>query len=317
MSSRRAIRTVRRRLIQVVPVILIVTFVVFGLIQLIPGDIAVTLAGDNASDQRLAEIRALYGLDRPFLVQYFDWLWGAVHGDLARSLISGEEVMTSLSRTFPLTLLIVVLAMLISMVIGIPLGILAALRPNSIIDGAVMGLASVGIAIPNFWLAMILVATFALSLGWLPATGAVAFSDDPIRALEHAILPATALAAGGIAEVARQLRTSLVDILGSQYVRTLHAKGLPGGAVLWKHGLKNVSVNLLTVIGLLANRLLAATVVVETVFAIPGVGNLIVNAALARDFPVVQGVVLTMIVFVVGLNLIIDMLYVVFDPRVR
>jgi peptide/nickel transport system permease protein len=225
--------------------------------------------------------------------------------------------MTSLSRTFPLTLLIVVLAMLISMVIGIPLGILAALRPNSIIDGAVMGLASVGIAIPNFWLAMILVATFALSLGWLPATGAVAFSDDPIRALEHAILPATALAAGGIAEVARQLRTSLVDILGSQYVRTLHAKGLPGGAVLWKHGLKNVSVNLLTVIGLLANRLLAATVVVETVFAIPGVGNLIVNAALARDFPVVQGVVLTMIIFVVGLNLIIDMLYVVFDPRVR
>lgn len=317
MSSRRAIRTVRRRLIQVVPVILIVTFVVFGLIQLIPGDIAVTLAGDNASDQRLAEIRALYGLDRPFLVQYFDWLWGAVHGDLARSLISGEEVMTSLSRTFPLTLLIVVLAMLISMVIGIPLGILAALRPNSIIDGAVMGLASVGIAIPNFWLAMILVATFALSLGWLPATGAVAFSDDPIRALEHAILPATALAAGGIAEVARQLRTSLVDILGSQYVRTLHAKGLPGGAVLWKHGLKNVSVNLLTVIGLLANRLLAATVVVETVFAIPGVGNLIVNAALARDFPVVQGVVLTMIIFVVVLNLIIDMLYVVFDPRVR
>lgn len=317
MSSRRAIRTVRRRLIQVVPVILIVTFVVFGLIQLIPGDIAVTLAGDNASDQRLAEIRALYGLDRPFLVQYFDWLWGAVHGDLARSLISGEAVMTSLSRTFPLTLLIVVLAMLISMVIGIPLGILAALRPNSIIDGAVMGLASVGIAIPNFWLAMILVATFALSLGWLPATGAVAFSDDPIRALEHAILPATALAAGGIAEVARQLRTSLVDILGSQYVRTLHAKGLPGGAVLWKHGLKNVSVNLLTVIGLLANRLLAATVVVETVFAIPGVGNLIVNAALARDFPVVQGVVLTMIIFVVGLNLIIDMLYVVFDPRVR
>ena len=317
MSSRRAIRTVRRRLIQVVPVILIVTFVVFGLIQLIPGDIAVTLAGDNASDQRLAEIRALYGLDRPFLVQYFDWLWGAVHGDLARSLISGEEVMTSLSRTFPLTLLIVVLAMLISMVIGIPLGILAALRPNSIIDGAVMGLASVGIAIPNFWLAMILVATFALSLGWLPATGAVAFSDDPIRALEHAILPATALAAGGIAEVARQLRTSLVDILGSQYVRTLHAKGLPGGAVLWKHGLKNVSVNLLTVIGLLANRLLAATVVVETVFAIPGVGNLIVNAALARDFPVVQGVVLTMIIFVVGLNLIIDMLYVVFDPRAR
>ncbi|MBA77974.1 MAG: peptide ABC transporter [Tistrella sp.] len=317
MSSRRAIRTVRRRLIQVVPVILIVTFVVFGLIQLIPGDIAVTLAGDNASDQRLAEIRALYGLDRPFLVQYFDWLWGAVHGDLARSLISGEEVMTSLSRTFPLTLLIVVLAMLISMVIGIPLGILAALRPNSIIDGAVMGLASVGIAIPNFWLAMILVATFALSLGWLPATGAVAFSDDPIRAQEHAILPATALAAGGIAEVARQLRTSLVDILGSQYVRTLHAKGLPGGAVLWKHGLKNVSVNLLTVIGLLANRLLAATVVVETVFAIPGVGNLIVNAALARDFPVVQGVVLTMIIFVVGLNLIIDMLYVVFDPRVR
>ena len=173
-----------------------------------------------------------------------------------------------------------------------------------------------GVAIPNFWLAMILVAIFALGYNWFPATGSVPLGQDPKAALLHATLPALALAAGGIAEVSRQLRSSLVDILASQAVRTLHAKGLSPTAILWKHGLKNVSVNLLTVVSLLANRLLAATVVVEAVFAIPGMGNLIVNAALHRDFPVVQGVVFAMVLVVVAINLLTDVLYSVLDPRI-
>ncbi len=245
------------------------TFIVFGLLKLVPGDVAVTLAGDNASEQRIAEIRELYGLNQPFLLQYGSWLWKAAHGDLSSSLISNEAVLTSIQRCLPHTLLIVALALFMAMLVGIPLGIAAATKPGSWIDGFVMAIASLGVAVPNFWLGMLLVAFFSLQLNWLPATGAVSLMKDPWASLSHAILPAVALASGGIAEVARQLRSSLVEILSSQQVRTLHAKGLPPSSILWRHGLKNVSVNLLTVVSLLANRLLAATVVVEAVFAIP------------------------------------------------
>ncbi len=305
-----------RRLLQIVPVIMLATFVVFGLLQLVPGDIAVTLAGENASDARIVQIRQSYGLDRPFLVQYASWLWNALHLDLSRSYLSNEPVLDQILHRFPTSLLIVGGALTISLVIGIPLGILAATRPGSRLDTTVTSLASLGVALPNFWLAMILVATFALSFHWFPATGAVALGKDPGLALWHATLPSLALAAGGVAEVVRQLRSALIEILSSQYVRTLRAKGLSPASILWKHGLKNVSVTLLTVIGLLVNRLLGATVVVEAVFAIPGMGSLIVHAAIHKDFPVVQGVVLAMVVIVICLNLLIDVLYTILDPRV-
>ena len=316
MVTRARRRLIARRLLQVVPIVVLATFIVFGLLKLVPGDIALTLAGDNASDERIAEIRQLYGLDRPFLVQYASWLWKALHGDLSKSLLSGEPVLSSIARSFPNTLLIVALAMAIALILGIPLGIAAASRPHETLDKTVMAVASIGIAVPNFWLAMILVAIFALQLNWLPATGSAPLSAGIREALGHAILPALALAAGGIAEVSRQLRSSLIDILSSQAVRTLHAKGLSPSVILWKHGLKNVSVNLLTVISLLANRLLAATVVVEAVFAIPGMGNLIVHAAIHRDFPVVQGVVFAMVLVVVTINLLAEVLYGVLDPRI-
>lgn len=309
-------RTIARRLLQAVPVVVLSTFIVFGLLKLVPGDVAVTLAGDNASDQRIAEIRQLYGLDRPMLLQYGVWLADAAQGNLSKSLVSNEAVLTSIKRSLPHTLLIVVMAMSIALAIGIPLGIAAASKPGSLVDGAVMAVASLGVAVPNFWLGMLLVAFFALQLGWLPATGAVSVFDNPWQAIRHALLPAIALASGGISEVARQLRSSLVEIMSSQAVRTLHAKGLAPSAILWRHGLKNVGVNLLTVISLLANRMLAATVVVEAVFAIPGMGGLIVNAAIHRDFPVVQGVVFVMVLIVVSVNLLSDILYNVLDPRV-
>jgi len=305
-----------RRLLQVVPVVVLATFVVFGLIKLLPGDVAVTLAGENATEQRIAEIRHLYGLDRSFLVQYAGWVWNALHGDLSRSLLSGEPVADAIIRCFPTTLLIVALALLLSLAAGIPLGMAAATKPGTWLDSLIMGFASLGVAVPNFWLAMILVATFALAYTIFPATGSVPFSVNPVDAIRHATLPAAALAAGGVAEVARQLRSSLVEVLSSQHVRTLHAKGLAPGSILWKHGLRNVSVNLLTVAGLLANRLLAATVVVEAVFAIPGMGNLIVRAAIHRDFPVVQGVVFAMVVVVIATNLLVDLLASLLDPRI-
>lgn len=314
--SRSQISLIGRRLVQIAPVVVLATVVVFGLLQLVPGDIAVTLAGDNASDARVAEIRHLYGLDRPFYEQYASWLWHAMQGDLSKSILSGEPVLQSILRRFPNTLLIVGCALLLSLLVGVPLGIVAATRPGSRTDAFVTSIASLGVAVPNFWLAMILVATFALGWNFFPATGAAALSADPVKALRHATLPSIALAAGGIAEVARQLRSSLVEVLSSQYVRTLHAKGLSPTMILWKHGLKNVGVNLLTVIGLLVNRLLGATVVIEAVFAIPGVGSMVVYAAIHKDFPVIQGVVLAMVLIVITLNLLIDVLYTIVDPRV-
>jgi peptide/nickel transport system permease protein len=309
-------RVIRRRLIQAVPVLVLATLVVFGLLKLMPGDIAITLAGENATEARIAEIRALYGLDRPFLVQYGSWLFNALQGDLAKSLASGEAVVVSIGRSFPNTLLIVVLAMAVALTMGLLLGMLAASRPDSLLDRFVTSIASLGIAVPNFWLAMILVSWLALEFGWFPATGAVALAQDPLKALHHAILPALALAGGGMAEVSRQLRSSMVEYLSSPPVRTLHAKGLSPASILWKHGLKNVGVNLITVATLLFNRMLAATVVVEAVFAIPGMGGLIVNGALTRDLPVVQGVVFVMVLVVITVNLIADVLYTVLDPRI-
>ncbi len=316
MAQASAIRVVGRRLLQAAPVLVLATFIVFGLLKLLPGDVAVTLAGDNATDQRIEEIRRIYGLDRSFLVQYAAWLWKAVHGDLSQSILSGEAVLVSIARCFPHTLLIVAMALALALALGVPLGVLAATRPDRFIDRAVMTIASVGIAVPNFWLAMILVSLFALKWNIFPATGAVAFSQSPSQAIWHALLPALALAAGGMAEVARQVRGSLLDILSSQFVRTLRAKGLKPSTILWKHGLKNVAVNLLTVTGLLFNRLLAATVVVEAVFAIPGMGNLIVHAAIQRDFTVVQGVVFAMVIVVILVNLLTDVLCAIVDPRI-
>ena len=316
MLTRNCLRLIRRRLLQIAPVIVLATFVVFGLQQLVPGDIAVTLAGDNATDARIAEIRTLYGLDRPFFVQYGSWLWDALHGDLGKSILSGEPVLDSIERRFPTSLLIVGCALTLSLAIGIPLGILAATHRGSRIDAFVTSIASLGVALPNFWLAMLLVATFALNWNFFPATGASPLSAGIGKALHYAALPAFALAAGGIAEVARQLRSSLVEVLSSQYVRTLHAKGLSPTAILWKHGLKNVSVNLLTVIGLVFNRLLGATVVIEAVFAIPGIGSMVVHAAIHKDFPVIQGVVLALVMIVISVNLLIVVLYTVLDPRI-
>ena len=317
MARRSPAKVIGSRLLQALPVILLATFMVFSLLKLVPGDIAVTLAGDNASDIRIAEIKRIYGLDRPFMVQYGAWFGKAVQGDLSQSLLSGEKVVDSISRAFPNTLLIVAIALMLALATGIPMGIAAAIKPNGWVDKIVSMVASLGVAIPGFWLAMILVAEISLKLNWLPATGAKSFTVSPWDAIRHALLPAIAIAAYGMAEVARQLRGSLLEVLSSQYVRTLHAKGLSMSRILWQHGLKNVSVNLFTIVSLLVNRMLAATVVVEAVFAIPGLGSLIVRGAIQRDFPIVQGVVFAMVIVVILVNLIADLLCAAVDPRIE
>ncbi|MGH7073204.1 MAG: ABC transporter permease [Stellaceae bacterium] len=310
------LRLIGRRLLQFVPIVIFATFVVFFLLQLVPGDPALSLAGDYASAKRIAEIRHEYGFDQPIIVQYGIWLWHVVHGNLGRSLFSSEPVLQLIHDRLPNTLLIAVYALIVSSVIGIPLGMLAATRQGSKIDIIVTSIASLGVAIPSFWLAIILALHFSLYHRWFPTMGAVSLFTDPWSAIAHATLPAISLAVAVIAVLARQVRSDLLEVLDQQYMRTLRAKGLAPGAILWKHGLRNVSATMVTLVGLQVNRLFSGAVVIEAVFAIPGIGSLVTYSALNKDFPVVQGIVLVVVLIVISVNLLVDIITALLDPRV-
>jgi peptide/nickel transport system permease protein len=311
-----AARLVARRLWQLLPIVVFATLVVFALLQLVPGDPALILAGEYASPERIEEIRALHGFDRPLIVQYLSWFWKVLHGDLGISLMSSAPVLELIMQRMPNTILIAVYALTIAATVGISLGVLAATRAGSAADAFVTSTASLGVALPSFWLAILLVATLALDLHLFPATGARPLTTSPGEAIRHATLPAIALAVGVIAELARQVRSALIEVLGSQYVRTLQAKGLGPMAILWKHGLRYISVTLLTLLGLAVNRLFSGAVVIEAVFAIPGAGSLVAYSAINKDFPVVQGTVLVFVVIVILVNLTVDILNALLDPRV-
>lgn len=304
------------RLLQLLPIIVLATFVVFFLLHLVPGDPALVLAGEYASEERLAEIRKLYGFDQPLIVQYGLWLLQVAKGDLGQSLLSSQPVLEIILYRLPNTLLITAYALIVAALIGIPLGVLAATKVGTKVDSFVTGVASLGVALPSFWLAMLLVLHFSLGLRLFPTTGAAPFLEEPLKAIHHATLPAIALAVSVIAELARQVRSALLEVLNSQYIRTLRAKGLSPTAILWQHGLRNISVTLLTILGLQVNRLLSGAVVIEAVFAVPGVGSLVSYSAINKDFPVVQGTVLILVTFVIIINLVVDILSALFDPRV-
>lgn len=310
------VRLIGRRLLQLIPIIVFATFVVFMLMQLMPGDPALMLAGDYATKARIIEIRHLYGFDQPLIVQYGIWLWHAVQGNLGLSLFSSEPVTQLIAHRLPNTIVLAVYALVMAAVVGVPLGVVAATRQGSKLDNFVTSLASLGVAMPSFWLGIVLVAQFSLKLHVFPATGAVPFSSDPLQSLWYATLPAIALAVGVVAVLARQIRSALLEVLNSQYMRTLRAKGLSSGSILWKHGMRNVSATMLTVLGLQVNRLFSGAVVIEAVFAIPGVGSLVSYSAINKDFPVVQGVVLIVVTIVIVVNLAVDVLSALLDPRV-
>jgi peptide/nickel transport system permease protein len=310
-------RIVLQRLGILVPTVLLASFVVFLLIQLVPGDPAISILGEQASQEQLAQLREDLGLNDPVVVQYVRWLGDAVQLDLGKSISTREGVIEGIRRTLPVTLQIVVFALLVSAAVGIPAGVIAARRANSAGDQILTSLSSLGIAMPSFWLGLILVSVFALQLDLLPATGFVRLTEDPVESLKHTVLPAFAIGIVGAAEVMRQLRGVMIEVLASDHVRTLRAKGLPVRSIVWRHALKNSAVPLATILGLQVNRFLGATVVIEAVFGIGGLGTLVVNATQKQDFPVVQGVVLTMVVIVIVVNLVVDISYRLIDPRIR
>jgi peptide/nickel transport system permease protein len=306
-----------RRLLAVIPLLFIVTIIVFGLILLVPGDPAVTLAGENATEERIDEIRSELGLDDSVLEQYGRWLGDAVQGDLGTSLYSSSSVVELISPRFSTTVVLAAGALVVALLVGIPAGMVAAARQGSWIDRLVTLGATAGVALPSYFLAMLLVLFFAIRNPWLPATGYVPFGDDPWLWFKGLILPSIALGSSGAAVVARQLRSALIDVFHQDYVRTARAKGLRPTKVVMKHSLKNAAIPLVTVLGLQVSFLLGGTVVIEQIFGIPGLGQLAVTAVTEGDLPVIQGIVIVATLVVVAANLVVDVLYGYLNPKVR
>lgn len=310
-------RAVVRRLLALIPLLLVVSFMVYLLLLLTPGDPAITLAGDNPTPEQIAEVRSQLGLDDPLIVQYGRWAADALRGDLGTSLYSSASVTDAILSRLPVTLSMTGAAVLFSLIVAVPMGLLAARRPGGVIDRLSTGVATVGIALPSFWVGMVLIILFALRLGWFPPVGYVNFGDDPLGWARHMVLPAIALGTAAAAETTRQLRGAMLDVLDSDYVRTARSKGMRGRTVLYKHALKNAGSPVLTVIGLQVTFLLGGSVIIEQMFAIPGLGSLAVTAVLARDIPMIQGVVLVAVVVSVGVNLLVDLAYAWLNPKVR
>ena len=308
---------VLRRLMATIPVMVVVAVAVFALLHVTPGDPAVIIAGDYASPDDVARIRAKLGLDRPFLSQVGIWLSQIVRGDLGTSIFSGLPVATLIKQRAGATVSLTIFAMLISVGVGVPLGIVAAWKKGSWIDRLVMVLAVSGFSMPVFWLGFLLVYVFAISFAWLPVQGYQPLASGLWPFLRHLILPALTLSVIYMALVARMTRASMLSVLSEDYIRTAFAKGLPPGRVLVRHALKNASLPVVTIIGIGFALLIGGAVVTESVFALPGLGRLTVDAIVRRDYPVIQGVLLLVSGVYVMINLVIDMLYVFLDPRIR
>jgi peptide/nickel transport system permease protein len=308
-----------RRLLLLVPVLMGVSVIVFLVLHLAPGDPAEIMLGSQATQADRVRLRAELGLDDPLHVQYFRWLGHVVEGDLGRSLWMRRPVLGEVLVRLKATLILTGTALVISSLGGVALGIMSATRPNSVLDRASAVASLFGASMPVFWLGIVLMVIFALTLGWLPASGMYApyGGGDLVDLLRHLVLPALTLAAASVTIVARLTRSAMLDVLGQDYIRTARAKGLVERRVVVRHALKNALVPIVTVIGVQAGYLLGGAVLTETVFAWPGVGTLMVQGILARDIPLVQGCVLVVALTFVLVNLSVDLLYAWLDPRIR
>jgi peptide/nickel transport system permease protein len=310
-------QVVLRRLALSVPILLLVSIMVFSLIHLIPGDPVTVMLGQEATPEVKQALRHELGLDRPLVIQYFVWLGRVVRGDLGRSLVDRAPVLDQIRLRLPATIELAIGAFLIALLIAIPAGVLSATRRGSAVDHASTVLALGGLSLPSFWLAMLLIIMFAVKLQWLPASGYVPFFENPRANLTAMILPMFATGIRESAFLMRMLRSSMLEVLHADYVRTARAKGLREHAVVLRHALRNGLVPVVTSSGLIIAGLLGGLVITESIFSIPGFGRLIVDAIFQRDFITVQGAILVSAVLVVLVNLVVDLLLVLIDPRLK
>jgi peptide/nickel transport system permease protein len=308
---------VARRILVTIPVLVLVTVMVFSLIHLIPGDVATVVLGEEATPQARVQLRHELGLDKALPIQYFTWVGGVLHGDLGRSLTDKIPVADTIRQRLPVTLELALLSFLVALLISVPTGILAATRRGRISDYAGTFIAFAGMSVPAFWLGIMLIFFFSVRLHWLPASGYVPITQDPMANLQAMLLPAVATGFREAAVLMRMLRSSLLEVMGLDYVRTAKAKGLGYWTVVLRHATRNALIPVVTTSGLAIAGLLSGLVLTETVFAVPGFGRLIVQAINDRDFITVQGAVLVSAVLVVSVNLLVDVLYAVLDPRIK
>lgn len=306
-----------RRLLMTVPTFLIVATVVFTLMRLVPGDPAAVMVGDLDDPTVLEAVREQLGLNEPLLMQFGIWIDNVLHGELGTSIMTGEEVLPAMLDRLGVTAQIVLASIVLAILIAIPVGLFAAWRQNRKSDVIAMFLVILGLSVPSFWVGILLILFFGVELNWLPTIGYVSVTDNFAQGIRYLILPVTALLLGEMASLARMMRSSTIEVLRLEYIAHARAKGLPEHTVLWRHALPNAFAPVLTVLGLMLGHLLGGAVVIETVFTLPGLGRFLVDGIYARDYPVVQGTLLLVAAIYVVTNLIVDLLYPIFDPRVR
>jgi peptide/nickel transport system permease protein len=306
-----------RRLLHAIPVIFFSTFMVFMVIHLIPGDAAAVLAGPNATPEALVAIRKEMGLDQPLLVQYFVWVGHIAQGDLGKSTLSGQPIIKLLQARAPATIQLTIAAMIISISLAVPLGILSAVHVRGRLEWFVSTIQSLWLAIPNFFLGILAIILFALILRWLPPGGRVADGNNIGDSIKSLILPATCLGLALSASLSRFIKFNLLEVFFDDFVRTARAKGLNENAVIYRHALRNAMLPVITILGVQFASLLGGTIIIESVFSWPGVGGLMLDGIANRDYAVVQGGLLLLVILFIVINLLVDLTYAVIDPRIR
>lgn len=311
------LRNVAIRLLQAIPVLLLVAVLAFVLMHMLPGDPAVVIAGPDATPEAVDRLRQQLGLDRPVWEQLVSWLGNLVRGDFGQSLMLNQGVFSAVVERLPVTLSLAFIAFLITIPVGVLLGVTAAYYRNSWIDSVVMGIALVGVSIPSFWIAIVSVVLFSVELRWLPSSGYEPLSQGFTPWLRSMVQPAVILALFQIGYLARMTRSSMLDVLDQDYIRTARAKGLNEWRTVGKHAFRNALMSVVTVSGIILSLLIGGSVVIEQVFALPGIGRLVVQGIMARDYPLIQGTMLLLGFAFVIVNVVVDLAYTLVDPRVR
>jgi len=310
-------RVVLNRILGAVPVVLLVTLITFGLMRAIPGDVSAALGGVSATAAERELIRKNLGLDQPWYVQLVKWYGGLARGDLGRSIFLGKDVTEATFERLPVTLSLSAYALALTVLLGLLSGMVAALRQNTWVDQLAMMFAMVGVSMPSFWLGLMMIVLFSVHLGWLPSGGYVPFTQDPWDWFRSTTMPALSLAMLQVGLLARITRSTMLEVLRQDFVRTARAKGLPNYLVVGKHVLANSLIPIVTVVGIIVSLLISGAVVTETVFSLPGVGQLLTSAILNRDYPMIQGGLLIVTLILVAINIGVDIAYAWLDPRVR
>jgi peptide/nickel transport system permease protein len=310
-------RYLLRRLVESAVTLVLATLVVFAGVRALPGDPARTLAGEEADPQAIAEIRAQYGLDQPMPVQYYRYLENLAQGEMGRSLRTGLPVTQTIRDALPVTIQLAVFALAVAVLIGVGTGVVAAVRRRTVAEWSANTVALAGLSIPNFWLGLMGILLFAIAFPVLPASGFVSVFENPAESFRHLLMPALVLGTGLAAAVMRQTRSAMLESLSADYIRTARAKGLSGTQVVLSHALRNSLIVVTTIIGLQLGALISGAVVTEQIFVLPGFGKLTIDAVFTRDYPMIQGVVLVTAAAYIAINLLVDLLYSVIDPRIR